>query len=259
MSVQFPVNRTTLREEENRPSPASQRVGAGAVIGPTPSAARPAPSRRWMPGGVRSWWRGRAPPGLDGGEHVPGRWRPAAPHPATGVAPRRPQHGQALLGAQHALAQRRGALVAEDHVDALRPAVCCGARRGRSPAAPGTCGLRRRDPALRAAGLGQQAAEVRGDRSCRSWQCRLRTRAAAVSAGSPICTAIPAAASSSATYRHPVHPSTARQRRRARRTAPSQAAQVPRSAGAMCAAASRSRCRDSRTSAASGGCPARLR
>ena len=39
--------------------------------------------------------------------------------------------------------------------------------------------------------------------------CRLRPRANAVSAGSARCAAIPAAASSSATYRHPAHPSTA--------------------------------------------------
>src|SRR6266849_5471006 len=39
--------------------------------------------------------------------------------------------------------------------------------------------------------------------------CRLRPRAKAVSAGSARCAATPAAASSSATYRHPVHPSTA--------------------------------------------------
>src|SRR6516225_10738366 len=31
-----PVNRTALREEENRPAPASQQVSASAVTGPTP-------------------------------------------------------------------------------------------------------------------------------------------------------------------------------------------------------------------------------
>jgi hypothetical protein len=31
-----PVNRTALREEENRLSPASQQVSASAVTGPTP-------------------------------------------------------------------------------------------------------------------------------------------------------------------------------------------------------------------------------
>ena len=39
--------------------------------------------------------------------------------------------------------------------------------------------------------------------------CRLRPRAKAVSAGSATCAVTPAAASSSATYRHPVHPSSA--------------------------------------------------
>jgi hypothetical protein len=39
--------------------------------------------------------------------------------------------------------------------------------------------------------------------------CRLRPRAKAVSAGSATCAATPPAASSSATYRQPVHPSSA--------------------------------------------------
>jgi hypothetical protein len=34
--ISSPANRAALREEENRPSPASQQVSASAVSGPTP-------------------------------------------------------------------------------------------------------------------------------------------------------------------------------------------------------------------------------
>ncbi len=53
-----PVNRTALREEENRSLPASQQVSASPVTGPTPysRAARTfAPVR--CAAACRSWWR----------------------------------------------------------------------------------------------------------------------------------------------------------------------------------------------------------
>jgi hypothetical protein len=42
--ISSPVNRTALREEENRPSSASQQVGASPVTGPTPDLTDP----QWM-------------------------------------------------------------------------------------------------------------------------------------------------------------------------------------------------------------------
>ena len=63
--------------------------------------------------------------------------------------------------------------------------------------------------------------------------CRLRPRSAAVSAGSPRCASRPAAASSSAIYRHPVHPSSANATSPRPANRASQARTCPRSAGAI--------------------------
>ena len=68
-----PVNRTALREEENRSAPPSQQVSANAVTGPTPYSRA---ARTFRAGQVPG--RGQQPvpqhiqAGLEGGEHVQG-------------------------------------------------------------------------------------------------------------------------------------------------------------------------------------------
>ena len=73
----------------------------------------------------------------------------------------RPQRGQALLAAQCALAQGRGALVEQDRVDALHPGRVLGPQvvigLQQRPAFQDVAG---RDPALRQPSLGQQLPEV---------------------------------------------------------------------------------------------------
>jgi hypothetical protein len=73
----------------------------------------------------------------------------------------RPQRGQALLGAQRALAQGRGALMEQDRVDALHPGGVLAAQimvgLQRRPAFQDVTG---RDPALRQPALGQQHPQV---------------------------------------------------------------------------------------------------
>jgi hypothetical protein len=117
-----PVNRTALAEEENRFLPASQQVSASAVTGPAPysraaSTLAPVRCRAVASSCLRSTCmrvsvaasmsRAVATLLLPGRGQVGGRGGP--------------QLGQALLGAQGVFAQRWGALVEEDRVDALYP------------------------------------------------------------------------------------------------------------------------------------------
>ena len=110
-----------------------------------------------------------------------------------------------------------------------------GAGRGRPPAAPGTPGPAR--GGIQHSGSRPSASSCR---RCREsvlsvLACRLRPRANAVSAGSARCTPIPAAASSAATYRHPVQPSIANAASPSRpANRASQARRCSRSAGATC-------------------------
>jgi hypothetical protein len=68
-----PVNRTALREEENRSAPPSQQVSANAVTGPTPysRAARTFRAGQ-VPGRGQHLFAQRLHAGLEGGEHVHG-------------------------------------------------------------------------------------------------------------------------------------------------------------------------------------------
>jgi len=68
-----PANRTALREEENRPCPASQQVSASAVTGPAPySLAARTPGAGQVPGSIEQFAAQRVQPALDGGGHVQG-------------------------------------------------------------------------------------------------------------------------------------------------------------------------------------------
>ncbi|HEV2254557.1 MAG TPA: hypothetical protein VGS06_15310 [Streptosporangiaceae bacterium] len=94
----------------------------------------------------------------------------------------------------------------QDRVDPLRPGGALAAQvvvqLQQRPAFQDVPG---RDPALRQPALGQQHPLVPGV----GLIAVSFPRRAALSAGSARCAAIPAAASSSTTYRHPAHPSTA--------------------------------------------------
>ena len=162
-----------------------------------------------MTGGLPQLMAQRAHAGFGGGEHVQGGGDLKLPGRRQVRGRGRPQPGQARLGAQGVLAEWWGALVEEHRVDALHPGgvrtvqVVVGLQQR-----PVLQDVYRRDPALREPALGQQRPEMPGV-GLSVLACRLRPRSVAVSAGSARCTAIPAAASSPATYRHPVHPSTA--------------------------------------------------
>ena len=125
-----PVNRTALREEEEpalpgQPAGQRQRGDWADPIQPRRQHLRASE----MPGGIPQLMAQRAQPGLDGGEHVQGGGDLQLPARGQVRGRGRPQRGQALLGAQRALAQRRGALVEEDRVDALYPGGVLAARR----------------------------------------------------------------------------------------------------------------------------------
>ena len=100
-----PVNRTALREQENRSAPASQQVSASAVTGPTPySRAGEYLRVGQVRGGLPQLVAQRAQPGFGGGEHVQrgGDLRLPGRRQVRGRGG--PQTGQALLGAQRTLA-----------------------------------------------------------------------------------------------------------------------------------------------------------
>ena len=100
-------------------------------------------------------------PGVQRVGHVQGGGDLLLPGRGQALGRSRPQRGQALFGAQRALAQGRGALVEQDRVDALRPGgvlaaqVMVGLQQG--PAFQDVTG---RDPALRQPALGQQHPQV---------------------------------------------------------------------------------------------------
>ena len=204
MDVQ-PGERTALREEENRPAPASWQVIASAVTGLARTAARPGPSRRSDAGQHPAADAAARAAGLPGRRSLPGRWRPAAARLVTGGRPRPPQRGQALPAAQRALAQGRapwrnktaplrlgrvpGPQVVKSPGSARHSRMWPG-RIQHSGSRPSASNCRR----CRESVLSWRAARGRGRRRCRP--------------GSAACTVMPAAASSSAAYRHPVRPST---------------------------------------------------
>ena len=124
-----PANRTALREEENRPAPASQQVIASAVTGPTPysrAASTLAPVR--CRAASSSWCRTTCSRASSAVEHLQGGGDLQLPGRGQVGGGRGPQPGQTLLGAQRALAQRRGALVEQHRVDALHPGGVLGAQ-----------------------------------------------------------------------------------------------------------------------------------
>ncbi len=191
-----PANRTALREEENRPAPPSQQVIASAATGPTPyrrAASTFAPAR--CRAASRSWWRSAparasmaasmsravATCSCPAGDRCAAAAAAARPGPARCAARPRPAAGRP--GGRTPRPLRLGGVLA--------PQVVVGLQQR-----PGLQDLRRRDPAFGSRPFGQQL------RRCRAsvlsvLACRLRPRAAAVSAGSPRCAATPAAASSS--------------------------------------------------------------
>jgi hypothetical protein len=68
-----PANRTALREEENRPSPASQQVIASAVTGPAPYTPRGQDLRAGqVPGGIQQLVPQHVQPGFQRGGHLQG-------------------------------------------------------------------------------------------------------------------------------------------------------------------------------------------
>ncbi len=204
-----PANRTALREEENRSAPASQQVIASAVTGPTPYSRA---ASTFAPVRCRAASSQLVPqlvhPGLQHLESSPARWRPAAARP--GTATRRPRPSAARLRPARCEVcprpgpGRPGGTAPRGSAAPRRCARPAG--RDTAPAAPGLpgCGL----GGIQHSGSRPSASSIR---RCRQsvlsvLACRLRPRANAVSAGSARCAAIPAAASSSATYRHPIHP-----------------------------------------------------
>ena len=157
-----PANRTALREEENRPSPASQQVIASAVTGPTPysrAASTFAPVR--CRAASSSWCRSSCSRASSASSHLQGGGDLQLPGRGQVRGRGRPQRGQALLGAQRALAQGRGALVEQHRVDPLHPGGVLGPQvvigLQQRPAFQDAAG---RDPALRQPALGQQHPQV---------------------------------------------------------------------------------------------------
>ena len=157
-----PANRTAWREEENRPAPPSQQVIASAAKRPDP--VQPLGQHLGagqVPGGVQQLVPQLVQPGLQRLEHLQGGGDLQLPGRGQVRGRDRPQRGQALPGAQRALAQGRGALVEQHRVDPLHP--------GRVLAAQVVVGLQQRpafqdaagrDPALRQPPLGQQHPQV---------------------------------------------------------------------------------------------------
>jgi hypothetical protein len=211
-----PARPAGQRERCDRPDavdPVGQHPGAGRV-----------------PGGVQQLAAHCFLAGFQAGEHVQGDLQLPGRRQVRdrGLA----QSGQALRAAQRTLAQPRDALAEEDRVDPLRPGGMLAAQvvvqLQQRPALqhPG-----RRDPALGQPALGQQCRRCRA--SVRSvLACRLRPRTNAVPAGSARCTVMPTAASSSATHRHPVHPSIANATSSRPANRASQPRRCSRSAGA---------------------------
>ena len=159
-----PANRTAWREEENRPAPASQQVIASPVTGPTPySRAASDLGAGQVPGGIEQLVPHRVQPGLQRVDHLQRGGDLQLPGRGQVRGRRGPQRGHALLGAQRALAQRRGALVEQHRVDPLRPGGVLAAQvvvqLQQRPALQDVAG---RDPALRQPALGQQHPQVPG-------------------------------------------------------------------------------------------------
>ena len=84
-----PVNRTALREEGEPACPPSQQVSASPVRGPTPSAARPAPSRR-SGAGRHPAAGGAAGPARSVAASMSRAVATCRSRPPTGARPRRP-------------------------------------------------------------------------------------------------------------------------------------------------------------------------
>jgi hypothetical protein len=114
-----------------------------------------------VPGGVEQLVPQHMQPGLQGGDHLQGGGDLQLPGRGQAGGRGRPQRGQALPGAQHTLAQGRGALVEEHRVNTLHPGgvlgpqVVIGLQQG-----PAFQDVTRRDPALRQPALGQQHPQV---------------------------------------------------------------------------------------------------
>ena len=157
-----PANRTALREEENRPAPPSQQVIASAVTGPTPysraaSTFAPVRLRAASSSRCRSTSR-RASSAASMSRAVATCSCPAGDRCAAAAA------RSACRSCGRCAARPRPA---PGRPGGRTPRGCAAPRRcarragrGRSPAAPGTPGCRRRDPALRQPALGQQLPQV---------------------------------------------------------------------------------------------------
>jgi hypothetical protein len=157
-----PANRTALREEENRPAPASQQIIASAVTGPTPysRAARTfAPGQ--VPGGGQQLVPHDLQRGLQGTGHLQGGGDLQLPGRRQVRSGRCAHRLQVAAGTQRGLAQRRGALVEEHRMDALHPGGVLAAKIVIGlQQCPALQDDRRRDPALRQPALGQQLPQV---------------------------------------------------------------------------------------------------
>ena len=203
-----PAKRTALREEENRPAqpagqrqrgdragpvqPGRQRVRAGDV--PGDRGQRRADLAYLLLSEVQLRQRG-ADLVLAGRGQVPGRQLREAGPPGRGAQVR----------------ARRGAVVEQHRVDPLHPRGVLGAQvmAGLQPLPPVQHRVRRQ-VALRELAAGQQFALQPGIGPVGLGPPLGPPPRAAISAGSPTCAVNPAARTSCATYRHPVHPSIAR-------------------------------------------------
>ena len=146
---------------------------------------------------------------------------------------RRAQRLQIIVGAQRGLTQGRGALVEEHRMDALHPGGVLGPQIVAGlQQCPALQDDRRRDPAFWQPAPGQQLPQVP-----RAGLAGLGVPLAAAGEGgvsrSATCAVTPAAASSSATWRQPVHPSGANATSSRPANRASQARRCIRPAGAI--------------------------
>jgi hypothetical protein len=114
-----------------------------------------------MPGGIQQLVPQHVQPGVKRVDHLQGGGDLQLPGRGQVRGRGRPPRGHALPGAQRALAQRRGTLVEQDRVDALRLGSVLAAQvmvgLQQRPALQDVTG---RDPALRQPALGQQLPQM---------------------------------------------------------------------------------------------------
>ena len=211
--------------------------GSHRQRGDRPDAIQPG-SEHPRPGQVPGGNQQLVPPVLQvpfqAGEHVQGGSDLRLPGRRQVRRSSRTQRGGAPPGAQRAPRSAAGRPGGRRPRGRAAPTPCArNEDRDTAPAAPGTPGCDQAGPSI--PGADHRASSRR---RCREsvlsvLACRLRPRAAAVSAGSATCAATPAAASSSATYRHPVHPSSANATSSRPANRASQARICTRSAGAI--------------------------